>query len=182
LPQTDEVPPLLFIEMAKSGQRIANSKRRDIARVPSVEIQRDQASHRKADEMSPLGAKELQHAAQIAREVTEINRTLIIVTRAVAARVPRNCVEMLTEFRELIVPVGTISADSVKADHQRSVTALIDCDSRRSWYVVSGQSHRLLHCTNGAKITSNACRRLFLPVDIDKPVGASVQRALLADH
>src|SRR5262249_20094837 len=171
----------LFVEMAKSGQRITNSKRRDIARVPSVEIQRDQASHRKAHEMSALGAKELQHAAQIVREVTEIKRTLIIVASAVAARVPRNRVEMPTEFRELIVPVGTISADSVKANHQRSVTTLVDCDSRRSWDVGSGQGHRLYTVTSDAVIISIAGRRLVFLVTIDKPVGASVHRVRLAD-
>src|SRR5580658_5174266 len=78
----------------------------------------------------------IEHAQQVAAEIREVERTIIVVARAVTSRVPRCGVKFLAEHRQLIVPVSAIAADSVHAEHQRPAAEMINRDSGRARDVV----------------------------------------------
>src|SRR5262249_10920148 len=95
-------------------------------------VQRDHPAHRKANQMRPLRIEVIEYAPEVANEVVHGQGTLIVIAFPIAARIPRHRVEVISEYRKLVVPIGTIAADPVKEDRKRSRADVIDCDSRWS--------------------------------------------------
>ena len=95
-----------------------------------VEILGDAPAHGEAAEMRARGAEMIEHAQEIVAEVAEIERSVIVLAVAIAARIPGNCGEIGGEDRKLVAPIAAIAADAVQEDEQRSAPFDIDSDAR----------------------------------------------------
>src|SRR5437879_11552044 len=73
----------------------------------------------------------LRHAQHVAGEMLEVQRALVVVGIAVAARVPGGGPEMLGKHRQLQIPVAAIAAYSVQEQHQRARSLDRNRDARR---------------------------------------------------
>ena len=80
----------------------------------------------------------IEQAQHVAGEIAEIERPVIVVRLAVAARVPGDRVELLGEDRDLVVPVGAVAADAVHEQDQRPLARMVEGDARLAGNVVGG--------------------------------------------
>ena len=86
--QADELTALFGADMAEAGQRIANRQRRHALGKERIEVHRDEPAHREPDQMRLARAEVVEHALEVAGEIMEVERPLVIVAHSVAARVP----------------------------------------------------------------------------------------------
>src|SRR5580704_9017180 len=137
LAQSDEFVPLSFGQMAEAGHGVAQRQRSETVWIARGEIEGDNPTHREADEMGAWRVEAIEHPDKIKGEVTEIERPVVIVAIAVAARIPGDRMKAIAEGGNLVVPVGAVAADAVQENHERSGAGVIDCEARRPWDYVS---------------------------------------------
>src|SRR5207237_10640622 len=74
-----------------------------------------------------------QSTKEISRKIVELQRTLVVVRIAIAARVPGGGLEaMARKEPELLQPVITVAADAVQEEHERAAPLHRDGDARRA--------------------------------------------------
>src|SRR5208282_1435257 len=109
--------------------------------------------------MRSTNAEAIEKAPQIVTEIGEIERAVVIVREAVAARVPCDGVEIKRKSRELIAPIGTVPADAVHEDNDRAFAGMVVGKPRLSWHEVGlGRVHRAPRRDLGQSVTKR-CRR-----------------------
>ena len=77
------------------------------------------------------GLEMVEHAHEVARVVEEVERPLVVVALAVAARVPGDRVPVPGEGGEIGMPVALVAADAVQEHHEVARAHVIDGDVRR---------------------------------------------------
>jgi hypothetical protein len=78
-----------------------------------------------------FGAEVIEHPREIVRERRELERALVVVGIAVAARVPGGGAISRGEERELRVPVAAVAADAVKEDEELALARERQREARR---------------------------------------------------
>jgi hypothetical protein len=73
----------------------------------------------------------LGDAQHVAGEVVELQRSLVVVGVAVAARVPRRRAKAPREELDLVAPVAAVAADAVQEQDQLAAAGDGDRESRR---------------------------------------------------
>jgi hypothetical protein len=96
------------------------------------EIARDAPAHRQAHEVDLFCFQEIDHPQHVGAEIIELQRPVVIVRVAVAARVPGNRLIGRRERRELRVPMAPIAADAVQEQEQGSAAGDAQRDARRT--------------------------------------------------
>jgi hypothetical protein len=87
--------------------------------------------------MRTRDAKMIDHARQIDGKITEIESAVVVVARAIAARIPGDGMKMRTNDGKLIVPVSAIATDAVEKNRQRTGSLVIHRDPGRPGYNIS---------------------------------------------
>ena len=100
-------------------------------RVERGEIERDPPAHGETDDVRFRRAEEVEHAGEVARIVDEVERAVVVVALAVAARVPCHGMPMLREGRQVGVPVALVAADPMQEDDEVARSHVVDRDMRR---------------------------------------------------
>jgi len=73
---------------------------------------------------------------QVSAEIAEVEGSLVIIARAVSARVPCDRMELTPKFRKLVVPISTIAADTMHENNGWTNPVMVNGDSRRARNVI----------------------------------------------
>jgi hypothetical protein len=84
-------------------------------------VARDAAAHGQADEMELACLEVLGDAQDVAGKILELQRAVVVLGIAVAARVAGRGLEAAREELDLATPVTPIAADPVQEKHQLAV-------------------------------------------------------------
>ena len=110
----DELAALDLGELAEARVHTGERQRGDAIRIMGIGLEADAAAHGLAHQMGCFETEMINHADQIGGEVGEVERAVVVVRAAVAARIPRRDVEFLGEYLELIGEILAPPADSVQ--------------------------------------------------------------------
>jgi hypothetical protein len=92
----------------------------------------DAPAHRQADDVRLPFAQVIQDAQQVVGEVLEAQRPVVVLRVAVAACIPRGCLELPREELQLRMPVRPVAADAVQEDDERAAARNAQRDARRT--------------------------------------------------
>jgi hypothetical protein len=121
-------PGLVLIrtsDWTRSGLDALRRAQRDVAR--------DAPAHGKPDQVQLRRPEVLDHAQHVAGEVLEVQRAVVVVGLAVAARVPGHGPVAAREELELAGPVAAVAADAVEKQHQLTLAGDRKRQARRGF-------------------------------------------------